>query len=196
MTSSSSRSASSSTETLRLLELHGAVIDASSFATQKEAIEEAKAHAKSEVVVGGGYDDSKGYFVEPTVIRTEDPDFGSSATSLRPRRDDVRLPGRALEETLELIDDTAHACSPARFAGDREAEPASDVLRYTAGTVRERQAHRRQSAAAVRRRARLRHERQGRLHVEPDPLGEPADDQGDLRAAAGLPLPFMSSDGG
>src|SRR5688572_13058798 len=38
----------------------GAVIDANSFATQKEAIEEAKAHAKSEVVVGGGYDDSKG----------------------------------------------------------------------------------------------------------------------------------------
>ena len=41
----------------------GAVIDASSFATQKEAIEEAKADAKSEIVVGGGYDDSEGYFV-------------------------------------------------------------------------------------------------------------------------------------
>ena len=53
----------------------GAVIDASSFATQKEAIEEAKADAKSEIVVGGGYDDSEGYFVQPTVIRTEDPDF-------------------------------------------------------------------------------------------------------------------------
>src|SRR4051812_48213417 len=53
----------------------GAVIDSSAFATQREAIEEAKTHAQSEVVVGGGYDDSRGYFVEPTVIETRDPDF-------------------------------------------------------------------------------------------------------------------------
>src|SRR5713101_577536 len=46
----------------------GAVIDASSFATQREAIEEAKTHAKTAIVVGGGYDDSQGYFVEPTVV--------------------------------------------------------------------------------------------------------------------------------
>ena len=53
----------------------GAVIDSGSFRTQKAAIEEAKKAAKTEVLVGGGYDDSDGYFVEPTVIETSDPDF-------------------------------------------------------------------------------------------------------------------------
>ena len=59
----------------------GAVIDASSFATQKEAIEEAKADAKSEIVVGGGYDDSEGYFVQPPSSGPRIPTSGSSATS-------------------------------------------------------------------------------------------------------------------
>src|SRR2546423_1791894 len=53
----------------------GAVIDESSFRTQAAAIEEAKANAQAEIVVGGGYDDSRGYFVEPTVIETRDPGF-------------------------------------------------------------------------------------------------------------------------
>src|SRR5580765_3708697 len=53
----------------------GAVIDGASFKTQAEAIEEAKTHAGTEIVVGGGYDDSHGFFVEPTVIETRDPDF-------------------------------------------------------------------------------------------------------------------------
>ena len=116
----------------------GAVIDASSFATQKEAIEEAKAHAKSEVVVGGGYDDSKGYFVEPTVIRTEDPDFRLLRDELfGPVVTTFVYPDGRWEETLELIDDTApYALTGAIFAGDREAVlEASDVLRYTAGNL-------------------------------------------------------------
>src|SRR5687767_15887011 len=53
----------------------GAVIDSSSFKTQKEAIDEARASTKAEVVAGGSYDDSEGYFVEPTVIQTEDPGY-------------------------------------------------------------------------------------------------------------------------
>jgi 1-pyrroline-5-carboxylate dehydrogenase len=116
----------------------GAVIDASSFATQKEAIEEAKADAKSEVVVGGGYDDSKGYFVEPTVIRTEDPDFRLLRDELfGPVVTTFVYPDGRWEETLELIDDTApYALTGAIFAGDREAVlEASDVLRYTAGNL-------------------------------------------------------------
>ncbi|MGZ8745361.1 MAG: aldehyde dehydrogenase family protein, partial [Nocardioides sp.] len=43
----------------------GAVIDSGSFATQKEAIEEARAHGESSVLVGGDCDDSEGYFVRP-----------------------------------------------------------------------------------------------------------------------------------
>src|SRR5437660_1684573 len=53
----------------------GAVIDGNSFRTQAEAIEEANANARAEIVVGGGYDDTQGYFVEPTVIETRDPEF-------------------------------------------------------------------------------------------------------------------------
>jgi 1-pyrroline-5-carboxylate dehydrogenase len=116
----------------------GAVIDANSFATQKEAIEEAKADAKSEVVVGGGYDDSEGYFVEPTVIRTEDPDFRLLRDELfGPVVTTFVYPDGSWEETLELIDRTApYALTGAIFAGAREAViEASDVLRYTAGNL-------------------------------------------------------------
>lgn len=116
----------------------GAVIDASSFATQKEAIEEAKAHAKSEVVVGGGYDDSEGYFVEPTVIETSDPDFRLLRDELfGPVVTTFVYPDGKWEETLELVDRSApYALTGAVFAGDREAVlEASDVLRYTAGNL-------------------------------------------------------------
>ena len=116
----------------------GAVIDANSFATQKEAIEEAKADAKSEVVVGGGYDDSEGYFVQPTVIRTEDPDFRLLRDELfGPVVTTFVYPDGSWEETLELIDRTApYALTGAIFAGEREAViEASDVLRYTAGNL-------------------------------------------------------------
>jgi 1-pyrroline-5-carboxylate dehydrogenase len=116
----------------------GAVIDASSFATQKEAIEEAKADGKSEVVVGGGYDDSEGYFVEPTVIRTSDPDFRLLRDELfGPVVTTFVYPDGKWEETLELVDRSApYALTGAIFAEDREAVlEASDVLRYTAGNL-------------------------------------------------------------
>jgi 1-pyrroline-5-carboxylate dehydrogenase len=116
----------------------GAVIDANSFATQKEAIEEARADAKSEVVVGGGYDDSTGYFVAPTVIQTQDPDFRLLKDELfGPVVTTFVYPDGSWEETLELIDRTApYALTGAIFAGEREAVlEASDVLRYTAGNL-------------------------------------------------------------
>src|SRR5215470_8192182 len=52
----------------------GAVIDGSSFRTQAEAIAEAR-EAGAEIVAGGGTDDSEGWFVEPTLIKTDDPGF-------------------------------------------------------------------------------------------------------------------------
>ena len=64
----------------------GAVIDSAAFTTQAAAIEEAKQHEGTEIVVGGGYDDSRGYFVEPTVDRDDAiPISGSSATSCSDR---------------------------------------------------------------------------------------------------------------
>ena len=113
----------------------GAVIDGSSFRTQREAIEEAKS-AGATVLVGGGTDDSEGYFVEPTVIETSDPDFrllrdelfGPVVTTYVYRPD-------AWEDTLELVDTTApYGLTGAVFARDRDAiRQAEEKLEYAAG---------------------------------------------------------------
>jgi 1-pyrroline-5-carboxylate dehydrogenase len=116
----------------------GAVIDASSFRTQKEAIEEARANAKAEVVVGGGVDDSEGYFVEPTVIETQDPNFRLLRDELfGPVVTTFVYPEGKWEETLELVDRTApYGLTGAIFADDREAViEAADALRYAAGNL-------------------------------------------------------------
>ena len=114
----------------------GAVIDGNSFATQRDAIEEAKQHADTEIVVGGGYDDSKGFFVEPTVIETRDPNF-------RLLRDELFGPvvttyvydEKRWDETLDLVDaGTPYGLTGAVFAEDRAAvAEAKDRLRYAAG---------------------------------------------------------------
>ncbi|MFL5964423.1 MAG: L-glutamate gamma-semialdehyde dehydrogenase [Gaiellaceae bacterium] len=114
----------------------GAVIDSSSFRTQAEAIEEAKASAAADIVVGGGYDDSHGYFVEPTVIETSDPGF-------RTMRDELFGPvvttyvydESKWDETLALVDSTApYGLTGAVFSEDRAAiDDARDKLRYAAG---------------------------------------------------------------
>jgi 1-pyrroline-5-carboxylate dehydrogenase len=116
----------------------GAVIDESSFKTQKEAIEEAKSDAKSRVLVGGEYDDSEGYFVRPTVIETEDPNFRLLRDELfGPVVTTYVYPDGKWEETLELVDKTApYGLTGAIFAEDRSAVvEAEQALRYTAGNL-------------------------------------------------------------
>jgi 1-pyrroline-5-carboxylate dehydrogenase len=116
----------------------GAVIDASSFKTQREAIEEAKKHAKSKVLVGGGVDDSEGFFVEPTVIQTEDPNFRLLRDELfGPVVTAYVYPESKWEDTLELIDRTApYGLTGAIFSDDRQAVvEAEDKLRYAAGNL-------------------------------------------------------------
>lgn len=51
----------------------GAVIDARSFAKNKAAIDRAHAEPGIEVLAGGTYDDSVGYFIRPTLVRCDDP---------------------------------------------------------------------------------------------------------------------------
>jgi 1-pyrroline-5-carboxylate dehydrogenase len=116
----------------------GAVIDASSFKTQQAAIEEAKKDAKSKVLVGGGVDDSEGFFVEPTVIETEDPNFRLLRDELfGPVVTAYVYPESKWEHTLELIDRTApYGLTGAIFADDRSAVvEAEDKLRYAAGNL-------------------------------------------------------------
>jgi 1-pyrroline-5-carboxylate dehydrogenase len=52
----------------------GAVIDDRAFAKHRAAIERARSHDGIDVLVGGGLDDSEGYFVQPTVLQSTDPD--------------------------------------------------------------------------------------------------------------------------
>ena len=114
----------------------GAVIDAKSFETQREAIEEAKKHRRTKVLVGGGTDDSEGYFVEPTVIETEDPNFRLLRDELfGPVVTAYVYPENEYEQALELVDSTApYALTGAVFAEEREAVvEAGEALRYTAG---------------------------------------------------------------
>jgi len=115
----------------------GAVIDSASFAKQREAIDHAHAQG-DEVLAGGGTDDSEGWFVEPTVIKTDDPSsrllqeefFGPIVTAFV-------YPDDRWEETLELVDATApYGLTGAVFARDRDAvEEAGEALRYAAGNL-------------------------------------------------------------
>ena len=114
----------------------GAVIDKSSFKTQQDAIEEARAHKQTEVLVGGGTSDEEGYFVEPTVIETRDPDFRLLRDELfGPVVTAYVYPEAKWHDTLELIDRTAsYGLTGAVFADDRDAVlEAQDTLRYAAG---------------------------------------------------------------
>jgi 1-pyrroline-5-carboxylate dehydrogenase len=115
----------------------GAVIDANSFATQKEAIEEAKASdGKAQVIAGGGYDDSDGWFVQPTVIETSDPDFRTMKEELfGPVVTAFVYDDSRYEDTLDLVDNgTTYGLTGAVFARDlRAVDTARDRLRYAAG---------------------------------------------------------------
>jgi 1-pyrroline-5-carboxylate dehydrogenase len=115
----------------------GAVIDGGSFRTQKEAIDEARAgNGKAKVLVGGGYDDSDGWFVEPTVIETSDPDFRTMKEELfGPVVTAFVYDEGRYEDTLDLIDRGApYGLTGAVFARDRSAvETAEERLRYAAG---------------------------------------------------------------
>ena len=115
----------------------GAVIDRGSFATQKAAIDEAKAaNGTARVLVGGGYDDADGWFVEPTVIETSDPGFRTMKEELfGPVVTAFVYDEDRYTDTLDLIDSGApYGLTGAVFSRDRSAvDLAHERLRYAAG---------------------------------------------------------------
>ncbi len=172
----------------------GAVIDRSSYQTQVDAIAAARASPDADVLVGGECDDSTGYFVRPTVITATDPRYDTMQRELFGPVVTVHVYDEGkVAETLEVCESTsAYALTGSIFATDRRAvERAAAVLRNAAGNfyVNDKPTGRGGGPAAVRRSARLGHQRQGRIDVEPDPVDQPAHDQGDLCAADRLPLP-------
>jgi 1-pyrroline-5-carboxylate dehydrogenase len=114
----------------------GAVIDQKSLETQRRAIEDARNDGDTEIVVGGGVDDSEGFFVEPTVIATKDPRFRTMVEELfGPVVTTYVYPEGQWRETLELVESTSpYGLTGAVFSEERAAiDEAEETLRYAAG---------------------------------------------------------------
>lgn len=111
-----------------------AVIDEKSFDGIARYLDDAKQNAT--ILVGGGYDKTKGYFIEPTIIETRDPKYRTMCEEIfGPVLTVYVYDADRYEETLTLLDETSpYALTGAVFAQDRAAiELATDRLRFAAG---------------------------------------------------------------
>jgi 1-pyrroline-5-carboxylate dehydrogenase len=114
----------------------GAVIDRTAFNNIKGYLDWARQSPDCEILVGGGYDDGKGWFVEPTVILAKAPD-------VKVMREEIFGPvltvyvyqDRELAQALELCDrGSPYALTGAIFARDREVMTRmTEALTYAAG---------------------------------------------------------------
>ncbi|TSB21791.1 L-glutamate gamma-semialdehyde dehydrogenase [Streptomyces benahoarensis] len=114
----------------------GAVIDDRSFAKNKAAIDRAQADPTCEIVAGGTYDDSVGYFVRPTVIVCSDPENEVFKTEYFGPIMAVHVYEDAdFDKTVEQMESaSAYALTGAVLAKDREVvAEVSEKLRFAAG---------------------------------------------------------------
>jgi 1-pyrroline-5-carboxylate dehydrogenase len=113
-----------------------AVIHEGSFDKLASFIDQAKKDADAEIIVGGNYDKSKGYFVEPTVIVTTNPKYATMETELfGPVMTIYVYEDAKWHETLKLVDETSeYALTGSIFSQDRYAKiEATDALQNAAG---------------------------------------------------------------
>ena len=113
-----------------------AVIHEGSFDKLASYIDQAKKDSDAEIIVGGNYDKSVGYFVEPTVILTTNPKYVTMETELfGPVLSIYVYEDAKWIETLELVDQTSeYALTGAIFSQDRYAiEEATVKLQNAAG---------------------------------------------------------------
>ncbi len=113
-----------------------AVIHEGSFDKLAKYIDEAKADADAEIIVGGGYDKSKGYFIEPTVIVTSNPKYTTMCTELfGPVITIYVYDENDYATTLKLVDETSeYALTGAILSTDRYAiQEATNILQNAAG---------------------------------------------------------------
>ncbi|MEM7154174.1 MAG: L-glutamate gamma-semialdehyde dehydrogenase [Myxococcota bacterium] len=116
----------------------GAVIDGRSFKKLSGAIDEAKSNVGSSVkeVLGGEHDDSKGYFISPTVVVADDPKYRTMQEELfGPVLTIYVYPADEYEATLQICDETSpYGLTGAIFARERgAAHTALNRLRHAAG---------------------------------------------------------------
>ncbi len=113
-----------------------AVISEKSFDKIAKYIEHARKDPKSEIIAGGGYDKSTGYFIEPTIIESFDPQSVTMCEELfGPVLTVYVYHSENFEQTLELVDQTSpYALTGSIFAQDRYAvELATQKLVNAAG---------------------------------------------------------------
>ena len=113
-----------------------AVIDEKAFDKIANYVEEAKHTENAEIFAGGNYDKSKGYFIEPTIILTQDPYYKTMCEEIfGPVLTIYVYDENKYEETLEIVNSTSdYALTGAIFAQDRYAvEIANKILVNAAG---------------------------------------------------------------
>ncbi len=113
-----------------------AVIHEGSFDKLARFIDQAKKDTDAEVIIGGNYDKSKGYFIEPTVILTSNPKYATMETELfGPVITIYVYEDAKWAETLILVDQTSeYALTGAVISTDRYAiEEATVALQNAAG---------------------------------------------------------------
>ena len=113
-----------------------AVIHEASFDKITSYIDSAKASDKASILIGGNYDKSVGYFIEPTVIVTEDPQYATMCTELfGPVITIYVYEDEQWEDILSVVDNTSeYALTGAIFSGDRYViTKATKALENAAG---------------------------------------------------------------
>jgi 1-pyrroline-5-carboxylate dehydrogenase len=114
----------------------GAVIKQQAFDRHRAAIEEARGSAGVEILAGGGADDREGWFVRPTLIRVDDPQYRTMREELfGPIVTLYVYPDSKYDEVLEIVDQTSpYGLTGAVFARERGAvDQAVTRLRHAAG---------------------------------------------------------------
>jgi 1-pyrroline-5-carboxylate dehydrogenase len=112
----------------------GAVIDRKAFASIGEYLDDARRNAK--VLQGGTANDERGYFIEPTLVETDDPGYRLMCEEIfGPVVTAHAFPDDRWDETLKIVDETSpYALTGAVFSRDRAAvRQAMSVLRNAAG---------------------------------------------------------------
>jgi len=113
-----------------------AVIDERAFNKITSYIEDAREDEDAEIIYGGDYDDSTGYFIEPTIIRATAPEQTTMREEIfGPVTTVYVYPDEDFASTLSLVDETSpYALTGSIFAKDRSAvKLASDALEQAAG---------------------------------------------------------------
>ena len=113
-----------------------AVIDEDSFDKLAKYIDDAKASPNAEVIMGGSYDKSVGYFIDPTVILAKKPDYITMQEELfGPVLTVYVYEDDKIEETLDVLDNTSpYALTGAIFSARRDRiEHYTNRLTHTAG---------------------------------------------------------------